>query len=133
MEYQSSLHPIIEAVHHRGQGTYSLHGWELSIACSIEEGLCIETSIYQGEHFIPFSVRAATHSTPTAIHSSLKVSLILDEETSQVILHYAGNAEDMLAARFNDVIEEFSWVAEQWKNYLDERSRGDLLHIYVKP
>lgn len=133
MEYKSSLHPIIEAVHHRDQGTYSLHGWELSIAYSIEEGLCIETAVFQGEHFIPLSVRAAVHSRPSTIHPSLQVVLRIDEEESRVILHYTGNRADVTTSGFNAVLEEFTWLAEQWWQHLDERSRGDLLYVHVRP
>ena len=133
MEYKSSLHPIIEAIHHRGQGVYSLHGWELSIACSIEEGLCIETIVFQGEHFIPLSVRAVVFSSTIMTHSSLPVSLYLDEENARVILHYEGSAENIAPTRFNAVVEEFAWAAEQWWHDLDERSRGDLLYVHVRP
>lgn len=130
---KASLHPIIEAVHHRGQSIFSLHGWDLSIACSTEEGLYIETSVYQGEHFIPPSVRSAVDTQPNHnIHSFLPTLLRLDEEDSQVLLHYNGNATDLTMMRFNAVLEEFAWVAEQWWTYLNERSRGDLVYIHVK-
>lgn len=133
MEYKASLHPIIEAVTHKGPSLYSLHGWELMITCSTEEGLCIETSVFQGQHYIPPSVRTAVISPrPSSIHSSLPISLRLDEEGYRVILYYAGHSKDLGAVRFNAVLEEFAWAAEQWWHHLDEKSRGDLLHIRVK-
>lgn len=128
----NTLHSIIEAVQSEHQGVFSLHGWELSIAYSNEEGLSIETTVFQGEHFIPLAVRGAIYSKPSSIRSFLHITALLDEEESRVIIHYTGNALDAAPARFSAILEEFAWTAEQWWNYLDERSRGDLVYIHVK-
>lgn len=129
---ENTLHSIIEVMRSQQQGVFSLHGWELAIAYSKEEGLSIETVVFQGQHFIPFAVRGALHSTPYSVQSSLRITPILDEEESRIIIHYTGNALDVSPMRFSAILEEFTWAAEQWWNYLDEHSRGDLVYAHVK-
>lgn len=110
----------------------SLHGWDLLLELSQEKGLSISTPIYQGDQYTPPGVRQGIQGNPFEGMSHLRTHLTLDEESHTVTLHYRGGAGDLSEGALAPLLEEFSWTAEQWWRYLDDRDKRDLVYIMVR-
>jgi hypothetical protein len=91
----------------------------------------LSTPVYHGENYIPPSVKDAIKQ-PFAISSErFEASFKLDETTCFISLEslgtWAETAEDLKL-----MLYEFASFAEEWKNWLNEKGKGDLLPIYLK-
>ena len=95
--------------------------------------LFLSTPVYRGGNFIPKSVRhCLTHKAPFD-ENRIKTSFKVDEENFQIDLNYMGAVDHCNnKQRFIDLLEEFSWLAEKWRDYLDEHDKNDLVRIPVK-
>jgi hypothetical protein len=91
----------------------------------------LSTPVYFGGNFIPKSVRhCVTHKTSIP-NERIKTHLTLDEAKFQVFLNYIGEVENIQRYGFGALLEEFSWVADEWRLILDEHDRNDLVHVRV--
>lgn len=89
--------------------------------------------IYVGENYIPKSVRAgAKQILPFQKTQTLKTTLTIVEENYCVFLHYLGATENFNSCQFIYVVEEFSFLADKWRIYLDDRDKNDLVYIHAK-
>lgn len=130
MTQQLQINTILKQLHIGQPVQVSLHGWPLLMECSREEELTISALVYRGENFIPFSVRDALKKNPFKESSSLKTYLTLNEEAYTITLHYQGNARDFPV--IEPLLDEFSWLTEQWWIYLDDQDRRDLVPLSVR-
>lgn len=94
--------------------------------------LSLITSVYEGGNYIPSSVRRCLSHRPAFSHNSMRTFLRLDEQNFRVDLHYLGHAESLDQRHFRELIENFSLLAQQWRLYLDEHDKNDLIHVRVK-
>lgn len=90
--------------------------------------LVLISSVFQGEGYIPESVRKATKRESLAGFASLPTTLKLDEGAHEVSLRYMGKAEKSESA-FLALLEEFSALAEEWRLFLEDRGGDDLLYV----
>lgn len=108
----------------------------ISITAKVFEGatkLFLSTPVYYGGNFIPKSVRHCLKLKAPFNGARIKTSLLVDEEKFQIDLNYLGFADQYHSKqRFIDLLEEFSLIAEKWRDYLDEQDRNDLVYIPVK-
>lgn len=132
MTTQMQLMTIIRELNMHRKTYVSVHGWEILVESVPDHGLRISTPIYKGENYIPPGVRAAILSPVLETHSHLRTHLSLEEDLFTVHLHYQGGPEDLLQASLAPILEEFSWVAEQWWQHLDDRDKKDLVYVPVK-
>lgn len=95
--------------------------------------LLLTTPVYSGGNFIPKSVRQCLTRKAPFDDDRINTSLKVDEDKFQIDLNYTGSVDNCSnKQRFIDLIEEFSWLAEKWRDYLDEHDQNDLVHIPVK-
>lgn len=94
--------------------------------------LSLSTPVYEGGNFIPKSVRVASLSkvVPFA-RDDLKTYLSIDEQSYQVALNYLGRLENFHNDSFKDLLEGFSGLADDWRLFLDEHDKNDLVHVHV--
>jgi hypothetical protein len=91
----------------------------------------LSTPVYFGGNFIPKSVRSCvSHKTPIA-NERIKTYLTIDEPNFKVYLNYLGNLEQLGQHGFGALLEEFTWVADEWRLILDEHDKNDLIHVRV--
>ena len=90
------------------------------------------TPVYLGSNFIPKSVRECVARKATFDHSEIKTYLTVDENNFQINLNFLGSTEPLTNQRFVDLLEEFSWLAQEWRHVLDDHDKNDLIHIRVK-
>jgi len=91
--------------------------------------IALSSSVYFGGNFIPKSVRNSLNKTPKFASEHIKTYLAADEENFQVSLNYVGGLEHLNKRMFVDLLEEFSWLADEWRLYLDEHDKNDLVHV----
>lgn len=91
--------------------------------------LSFSTEVYLGGNYIPESVRLCLKGTPPFESKIIKTYRTVDEENFQIFLHYLGRLNHLNHQGFVDLIEEFSWLADHWKLYLDEHDKRDLVHV----
>jgi len=94
--------------------------------------ISLSSVIYFGGNFIPKSVRKCLTQTPIfAKERPLKTSFTVDEENFQISLHYLGGLNHLNKRMFVDLLEEFSSLADDWRLYLDEHDKNDLIYVHV--
>lgn len=94
----------------------------------------LSTEVYFGGNFIPKSVRACiTKQPPFMRNSSIKTFLTVDEKNFHIYLNYLGHLNSMSTDSMRVILEEFSWLADEWHLYLDENDKNDLIYIHSKP
>jgi hypothetical protein len=94
--------------------------------------LSLSTPVYFGGNFIPKSVRHCISMKAPFIHNGIKTTLSVDEENFKIYLNYLGLTDNLNGDRFNDLLEEFAWLADEWRFYLDENDKNDLIHIHAR-
>lgn len=94
----------------------------------------LSTEVYFGGNFIPKSVRTSLEKKVSfSRDASVKTFLSVDEKNFRIYLNYLGKLERVTTDAFHLVLEEFSWVADEWRLFLDEHDKNDLVYVRVKP
>lgn len=96
------------------------------------EKLALATPVYEGGNYIPQSVRRCLTIKSPIKTSSIKTFLNVDEGRFQISLNYLGQLGQFSERKLRDVLQEFSDIAEEWKLYLDEHDKNDLIHVRAK-
>lgn len=91
--------------------------------------IALSSVVYQGGNFVPKSVRQGITLKPAFEKDHIKTILKLDEENFNVTLNYLGGLEHLNKRMFVDLIEEFGFLADEWRLHLDERDKRDLIHV----
>jgi len=90
----------------------------------------LTTPIYFGGNYIPKSVRQAIAKTPPFDKDqTIKTSITVDEENFRIFLNFIGAIEILNNKRFHQLLEDFCYLAEEWRIYLDEHDRNDLVYV----
>ena len=93
--------------------------------------LFVSTPVYNGGNFIPKSVRKSLEEKTPFARDHIKTYFTVDENNFQISLNYIGKLDLEQNIMFKDIIEEFSWLAEEWRRYLDEHDKNDLIYVRV--
>jgi hypothetical protein len=91
--------------------------------------LHLATSVYHGENYIPPSVRKALGQNCIEPSHLFKASLSVDEENFLIFLETECSWEE---SSVKETLYEFTWIADEWKRWLNEKGKEDLLPIYLK-
>lgn len=94
--------------------------------------LSLTTLVYEGDNYIPSSVRSCLSRKSPFFHTSLFTFLSVDEQNFQVKLHYLGQAQNLNQEHIKELLEEFGILAGKWRLYLDEHDKHDLIYVRVK-
>lgn len=93
--------------------------------------LSLKTNVYQGENYLPQSVRAAMdHKFPQA--RKIRTSLSLEEQTFNIYLNYLGGLEGISKRDFRSLLTEFAIIADEWRQWFDEHDFKDRIHVKKK-
>lgn len=90
------------------------------------------TSVYYGGNYIPSSVRRCLSQKAPVPHPSIKTYLTVDEQHFQVHLNYLGQTQALSQETLKDLLEEFGRIADNWRLYLDEHDKNDLVYVHIK-
>lgn len=95
--------------------------------------LILTTPVYFGGNYIPQSVRLGINkSPPFEKNQTIKIFFTIDEEHFRIFLNYRGMTDDMNNKKFVHLLEDFCFLANEWRIYLDEHDKNDLVHIKVR-
>lgn len=88
--------------------------------------------VYEGGNYIPGSVRKCLENHAMIPYSPLKTSLKIDEDKFQIALYHNAALHNFNDVKFQNLLEEFNSLVEEWRFKLDEHDRNDLIHVRVK-
>ena len=94
--------------------------------------LALSTPVYHGGNYIPPSVRTCISEKAPFDQGRIPTKIDLDEDNFQVILNYSGFSGKLKNQIFIDLLQEFCWLAEEWRYYLDEHDKKDRMYIPVR-
>ena len=89
--------------------------------------LSLTALVYEGGNYIPPSVRRSLSHNSLIFRSSILTYLTIDEEKYQIKLHYLGQAH-LNQDDLKEILEEFGWIAQKWRVYLDDHDKNDLIY-----
>lgn len=88
--------------------------------------------VYNGGNYIPSSVRACLNKKAPFDHHRIETHLTVDEENFQIFLNLEGPLAQFKSPYFQDLLEEFCWLADEWREYLDQHDKNDLIYVHRK-
>lgn len=95
--------------------------------------ISLTTPVYFGGNYIPPSVRSGiTKSPPFEKTQTINTTLTVDEDSYRIFLHYIGTTEVLNNTKFAYLLENFCYLAEEWRIYLDEHDKNDLIYVYSR-
>ncbi|MDP1879481.1 MAG: hypothetical protein Q8K60_00910 [Parachlamydiaceae bacterium] len=97
-----------------------------------ESKILISTSIYQGDNYIPGSVRHCINHKAPFSQMNMLTYISVDEKEFRIKLNYAGHEDFLSKENLTLLLEEFGSLAEKWRLYLDEHDKRDLIYVRVK-
>ncbi|MCB1113583.1 MAG: hypothetical protein KDK62_02380 [Chlamydiia bacterium] len=113
---------------------FSLAGSVVTLKVSdSNKAINLSAPVYWGGNFIPISVREAIKKRPPFDDRVIETYLTLDDEAFQVILHYDGQAQAAKPEVFGALMDEFGYLVDHWREWLDEKDRDDLVHVVNRP
>jgi len=131
MVLQKDLAKTYEELIKGGQSLLFSSGSDISLQ-ALEGGskFLLSTPIYFGADYLPGSVReAAKKIPPFDLHQTLLTSIKIDEEQFRVYLTYLGASLDLAQDKFKHTLAEFDYLASEWRIYLDEHEKKDLIWV----
>jgi len=91
--------------------------------------ILLSTTVYTGNRFIPNSVRQCVSQRLQIGEGSIRTFLKIDEKEFKIWLHFLGVTSVLDCVKFKNLLEEFNWIAEEWREILEEHGKRDLIHV----
>ncbi len=128
-----NLQKILQELECLDHSSLSYHGYDIYISMvKPKKQILLKTQVYYGGNYIPDSVRKSASKKPIFDQSWIYTFTSIDEKKYGVHLNYKGNAAGLNSMKFKQVLEEFCWLADEWRLLLDEDDRNDLVYIYTQ-
>ena len=129
-DFEDDIQKLIHQLVHKDMGNIHINGSNITVRVfEQDEKLALRTSVYNGGNYIPKSVRTSLTQPVPFNHTQLQSYLTIDEPHYEIHLNYLGQIEKIDRIKFRELLEEFSYLAEDWRFYLDEHDRHDLVHV----
>jgi len=130
MVADSIVKTVIDDLNEGKSTTIRLLGALIEVrSCLNSSKLWLSTVIYDGRNYIPKSVREALQSPSPIPRSQIPTFVTIDEKKFQLTLNYLGLLPERDPQQFKDLLEQFAWDAEEWRYYLDDFDKRDLIHV----
>lgn len=94
--------------------------------------ISLTSVLWHGNNFVPLSVREVVQNSQRLLNGFNGAKLILNEERSQVYLHYSEAIEELSHHQFTELLEVFSSQTTRWRRILDDNDKRDLIHIRIR-
>ena len=110
-----------------------LNGFQIQLEASHgQERLSLSTPVYQGTNYVPPNVRLCLKPGYSGPTGPIRANLSLDEEHYLISLHHVSGLKTLTSQNLVRLLEEFSGIAEEWRQILDDNDRRDLVYVRVK-
>ena len=130
MVINKNINEIIHQVIEKNIAHIEVDGTSIMVRVFDGSKLSLSAPVYQGSNYIPKSVRhSISEKHPPIPRSQHKTFLTVEENDYKVDLNYLGNFVSYDQIHFRDLLEEFSCLVNEWRLYLDENDKNDLIHI----
>ena len=93
--------------------------------------ISLGVSVYFGGNYIPSSVRKCIKEKPDFDEQAIPTFVTIDEQAYQIRLNYVGLTSHLNSQKFVSLLEDFSWLAQEWQMLLDGHDKDDLIHVRV--
>jgi len=130
---EKELRKIVRELSHENLVKVDFEGVEVLINRFdlISGKAALSACVYFGGNFIPQSVRQSVIQKVLIKGDHINTSLSLNEEEFTVLLNYVGTCS-LEEIALNHLLEEFCWIANEWRLFLDEQDRNDLVYVRVR-
>lgn len=117
-----------------GRKTAEIHVGHSTILIETYESnkLLLKSEVYEGGNFIPSSVRKCISGQLPFSSWLLNTRLVIDEDNFSISLNYCDSISEVDQQNLRELLEEFSMQAYEWRIFLDEHDKHDLLPIYAR-
>lgn len=133
LKVQNNFQEIIKKLIHGDIVRLTFNQSEINMRCFEDASkLSLSTAVYSGGNYIPSSVRKGLSEKIMVSYPSIRTYLTIDEQAYQVNLNYLGETGFLDHHHLIELLEEFGYIADKWKAYLDERDRNDLVYVHAK-
>ena len=131
MVVASELNKIFQNIKTHEQGQFFLCGSDITVRVFDKASkIAFRSPIYFGGNYIPKSVREGIKKIPPFENLQLiRTSLSVDEQNFRVFLNYLGSIDELNQKKLHDLLEEFEYLSEEWRIYLDEHDKNDLIYV----
>lgn len=126
---QRELRKIEEPLQEGEEILLHVDGADIQVQMLSGSKLHFSTPVYRGGNYIPHSVREAIKRKHAFCIATMRTSFHLDETHFAIWLHYVGVSDRLSAEIMKDLVQEFGEIASQWRCYLDEQDRNDLVRV----
>lgn len=130
MIVDNDFNQLFEELSLHDHASVTVADMRISIRIFEDTKLSLSTLVYDGGNYIPQSVRHCLTKKPP-FESPMQTHFLIDEENFQISLNYLGQLGHFNSRHFQDLIEDYIELADQWRLYLDEHDRKDLVHVRV--
>lgn len=133
MSSKTLVKNIISKLHHHRLVELKLNNCRITCQLSSASNiLSIKAVVYEGENYIPPSVRECISKSFLTPSSSLNATLSVVEETYEIVLGLSEQIYPLTEEFFLHFLQEFNWLSEEWRRILDDYGERDLLPVKVK-
>lgn len=118
-----------------GEGIVQFHIGGSNVSAQLSEQnakIFLKTSVYEGDHFIPKSVRKCAAGKLPFSGEWIETKIVFDEENFIIYLTHEAYTTNFNQTNFKDLLEEFSWQADEWRLYLEEHGKHDLIYVHAR-
>lgn len=131
MVKDQEVYRILNQLNNAAIAEFAVAGNEVMVrAIDQSTKLSFSTTIYQGASYIPKSVRSSIEKSFQK--GSIPTFINVSEDDYRITLHYLGRLEGMHPSQLKDLLEEFTVIAEDWRQKLDDMDKNDRVYIYNK-
>jgi len=131
MTTKSELNKVFKDLKRNEQAQVFLCDSDITISVfDTASKIAFHSPIYFGSNYIPKSVREGIKKSPPFEKLQvIKTYLTVDEPNFRVFLHYLGSTEDLNQKKLQELVDEFEYLSGEWRIYLDEHDKRDLIHV----
>lgn len=121
---------VLDELRDTGMADVSVFGGLISAKyINRDAKMSLTAQVYDGVNYFPKSVRECLQEGPPMPKPDINTYITVNEETFKIFLHYLGNMERIDSEDLKKLLEEFGWIAEEWRYYLDDCDKKDLIHV----
>lgn len=133
MIVKEELQKLIQSLLNKETSQISINGSDVNVRV-VDDGakLMLMTLVYTGGNYLPASVRQSIQQKPPFSSSLMQTNLIVNEERFEIYLRFVGSTDGLNIDAMRTLLEEFTWLADEWRLFLDEQDRNDRVRVPVQ-
>lgn len=133
MIVENDIKRLIEELKKGKTTSFTFEGLDIAISVLDHSSkLFLATPVYFGGNYIPSSVRKCVSQKSPFDQFNMNTYLTIDENHFQISLNYLVQLSQLNSQSFRGLLEDFSTLAQEWRLFLDEHDKNDLIHVRAR-